>query len=68
MAKETVTRKYGSGESFRNEDGHIILNELKKDEVTPYNLTQLIDELDGAENVSVTINFTKEIDSNVLQE
>ena len=68
MAKETVNRKYSNGECFINEDGNMIFNEIKKEEITPYNLTQITRELDGAENVTITISFTKEIDSNVPQE
>ena len=64
MAKETVNRKYGAGEAYINEAGHVILNEIKKEEVTPYDLTQIVNELNGAENVTVTLSFTKEIESN----
>ena len=65
MAKETVNKVYGGGEVYINEQGRVILNEIKKEEVIPYDLTEIIHELNGAENVTIAIKATKEIQSNV---
>lgn len=67
MAKETVNKVYGGGEVYINEEGHVILNEIKKEEVIPYDLTEVIHQLNGAENVTIAIKATKEIESNVTE-
>jgi len=61
MAKETINKNYVNGTMYEDEEGNILLDEVKKDDVKTYNISALVKSLVGSENVSITIKANKEI-------
>lgn len=61
MAKETINKNYVNGNVYEDDNGDIMLDEVKKDDVKTYNLSALVQSLIGSENVSITIKANKEI-------
>ena len=65
MAKISVNQSFTNGVISINEEGRIILEEIKKDDTITYDLTSILESLSGASEVSITIKNTTELDSNI---
>lgn len=62
MAKRVVNDSFSNGQLTRNENGDFILTEISKDEERSYNITNILDSLIGADDVSMAFKNTSKLE------
>ena len=60
MAKIKINKTYTNGTVYE-ERGHIYIDEIEKDLVKTYDLTALLNDLIGSENVTISVSVKDDI-------
>ncbi len=60
MAKIKINKTYSNGTVYK-EHNHIYIDEIEKEVVKTYDLTSLLEDLVGSENVSITVSVKDDI-------
>lgn len=55
MAKRNTSYKFSKATLTKDDDGRYIIEEIIKEESKLYNLTEILDALDGSSDLSITI-------------
>lgn len=60
MAKKSVSIKFSKA-MISKENGKYIVTEISKDDSTDYNLSEILDSLEGSEGLSISVTSENEV-------